>query len=143
MDYTSNTHPLQKRDGDAGFDLAVNNVGGVSIEPHETALVGTGVSVSIPAGHVGMVVSRSSMAREGLVVANSPGIIDANYRGEVGVLLHNRNDYGAELDHGDRIAQLLILPLADVTAVRVAELDMDTERGDGGFGSTGLKVVAA
>ena len=102
------------------------------------ASVGTGLAVEIPPGHAGLVLPRSGLAaRHGVTLANSPGLIDPGYRGELRVLLLNTDpDEAFEVSVGDRIAQLVLVPFVEADPVEVAELS-ETERGAGGFGSTG------
>lgn len=121
-------------DGSAGFDLRVNE--DVVFHAGDSRLVGTGTRVAIPDGHVGLVFIRSSMAvKRGLQLQNSVGVIDADYRGEVKVALRNASEAGTSVIRGERIAQLVVVPfVGDVE--RVDALD-GTERGEGGFGSTG------
>lgn len=122
----------------AGIDLRASHAG--IIQPGAATLVNTGVIARIPAGHCGMVCSRSGLAlRHGVAVLNAPGIIDEDYRGEIGVILANFQRVAFAWDAGDKIAQLLIVPIAypGVTIVQHDELG-DTERGAGGFGSTGV-----
>ena len=132
--------PEYARAGDAGVDLRAWCPGTkvLRIMPHETILVGTGLSLEIPAGYEGQVRSRSGMASKGLVVANSPGTIDSGYRGLIGVLLLNTTSDVRFIEHQDRIAQLIIAPVTSVEYWPVENLS-ETERGDGGFGSTGEK----
>lgn len=110
----------------------------MSIEPGARALVGTGIAVAIPPGHAGFVVPRSGLAlRQGLTVLNTPGLIDAGYRGEVKVLLINTDPEAAvTVSRGDRIAQLVILKVEQADPVEVDVLP-ESDRGAGGFGSTG------
>ena len=128
--------PERAHEGDAGLDLAALEAG--TIEPGERILVGTGLAVAIPAGHAGLVVPRSGLAsRHGVTVANAPGLIDAGYRGELRVILVNLDrresfTFGA----GERIAQLVVLPVALPGAVEAVSLEA-TSRGTGGFGSSG------
>ena len=128
--------PAYAHPGDAGADLRTTH--DVTLQPGERALVGTGVRVALPEGHVGLITPRSGLAaRHGLSVVNSPGIIDCGYRGEIRVSLINLDP--AEpltLLAGDRIAQLVVLPFVSATFTRVDTLD-DTSRGAGGYGSTG------
>jgi dUTP pyrophosphatase len=130
--------PRRARDGDAGLDLAVNE--DVVVAPGERALIRTGLAVAIPEGHAGLVLPRSGLAsRRGLTLANAPGLIDAGYRGEITIAVVNL-DPGEKVDihRGDRIAQLLVVPFTEVEAVEVIELPPST-RGEGGFGSTGVR----
>lgn len=130
--------PRRARDGDAGLDLAANE--DVVVAPGERALIRTGLAVAIPGGHAGLVLPRSGLAsRRGLTLANAPGLIDTGYRGEITISVVNL-DPGEKVDihRGDRIAQLLVVPFAEVDAVEVTELSPST-RGEGGFGSTGVR----
>jgi dUTP pyrophosphatase len=100
-------------------------------------LVPTGLAIALPEGHEGQVRPRSGLAvQQGVTVLNSPGTIDADYRGEVRVLLVNLGAESATVNHGDRVAQLVVAPVVRVRQVALAELDA-TPRGTGGFGSTG------
>jgi dUTP pyrophosphatase len=128
--------PRRARDGDAGLDLAANQEAVVA--PGERALIGTGLAVAIPQGHAGLVLPRSGLAsRRGLTLANAPGLIDAGYRGEITIAVVNLDPAEkVEIRRGDRIAQLLVVPFAVVEPVEVAELPA-SDRGPGGFGSTG------
>ena len=128
--------PAYARDGDAGLDLAA--AAPVTLPPGGRQLVPTGLRVAIPIGHAGLVLPRSGLAlRSGVTVLNAPGLIDAGYRGEVGVLLVNHGAEAVTIKRGERIAQLVIQPVERATLVEVRELD-DTPRGLGGFGSTGV-----
>lgn len=128
--------PTRATPGSAGFDLSAY-LGGITIYPGESATIATGLSIAIEPGFVGMVCSRSGLARNyRIAVLNAPGIIDESYRGELGVILINHGREPFYVGHGDRIAQLVIVPYLMVDFVEVEELD-STERGTGGFGSTG------
>lgn len=127
--------PAQAYAGDAGLDLAACDR--VEIGPGERALVGTGLAVAIPEGFAGFVQPRSGLAAEhGVTVLNTPGLIDSGYRGEVRVILHN-SDRGTPfvVEPGMRIAQLVVVPLAEIEPVEVDELPA-SERGVRGFGSS-------
>lgn len=127
--------PAYVREGDAGLDLPA--AAGVMLPPGGRHLVPTGLRVAIPSGYAGLVLPRSGLAlRAGVTVLNAPGLIDSGYRGEVGVLLVNHGTEPARIEKGDRIAQLVIQPVARAGLVEVAEL-APSERGAGGFGSTG------
>jgi dUTP pyrophosphatase len=128
--------PTRAHDGDAGFDLYAAE--GARLDPGERASVGTGIAISIPGGHAGLVLPRSGLAaRHGIALVNAPGLIDAGYRGEVRVLLLNTDGREQfEVAPGDRIAQLVITPFAAPELVELDALD-DTVRGAGGFGSSG------
>ncbi len=128
--------PTRAHEGDAGLDLYACEA--AHIGPGERWSVGTGVAVEIPEGHAGLVLPRSGLAkRHGIALVNSPGLIDAGYRGEVRVLLLNTDPAETfRVEAGDRIAQLVIAPIALAEPVEVEALS-DSARGDGGFGSSG------
>lgn len=132
--------PQRATDGAAGYDLCSRAES--LLQPNETTRVDTDLSLSIPRGYCGLVVSRSGLASRGVVVANSPGVIDSDYRGVVGVLLRNLSPVPKLLNAGDRIAQLLIIPVQEVEWESTEQLD-DTARGAGGFGSTGIAADLA
>lgn len=121
----------------AGADLSAAVDEAVSIEPRSRAAVGTGLSMAIPLGFEGQIRPRSGMAiKQGVTVVNAPGTIDADYRGEVKVLLVNLGSETVVIEPGQRIAQLIIAPVVQVSFVARENLG-DTDRGKGGFGSTG------
>ena len=122
----------------AGADLcALPAVGAITVAPGETVFVRTGLAAAIPTGYVGLIFARSGLAcKRGLAPANKVGVIDADYRGEIMVALHNHGDVAQTVDPGDRVAQLVIMPIVTAALVEVDSLD-DTARGAGGFGSTG------
>jgi dUTP diphosphatase len=128
--------PSYGHPGDAALDLASSI--DVEVKPGERALVPTGVAVAIPEGHAGLVLPRSGLAsREGLTLSNSPGLIDSGYRGELTCAMVNLDrEQAVRVSKGQRIAQLLIVPVASVEPVWREELPA-SERGEGGFGSTG------
>jgi dUTP pyrophosphatase len=128
--------PTRAHPGDAGLDLY--SIEAAHIGPGERWSVGTGIAIEVPEMHAGLVLPRSGLAREhGITLVNSPGLIDAGYRGEVRVLLLNTDPAEiVRIEPGARIAQLVIAPIALAEPVEVAELS-DTARGNGGFGSTG------
>ena len=129
--------PKYAHEWDAGMDLCTMQT--VDILPHETVMVGTGVAVAIPNGFEGEVRPRSGMAsKRGVTIANAPGTIDAHYRGEIMLPLHNLTDETVTVERGERVVQLLVNPVATATMVEVDELD-ETERGSDGFGSTGTR----
>ena len=140
------THPERQYDDDAGIDLPFNPIDGqwVNIPAGATRTLGTGFVFDIPQGTVGMVCSRSGLAaNRGLHVLNAPGIIDSGYRGELKVILHNTSNAARVFSPGDRIAQLLVMPILTPPLLYVAGLterkitDVETTRGTNGFGSTG------
>jgi dUTP pyrophosphatase len=130
------TVPTRAHPGDAGLDLCA--VEPCDLAPGGREAVSTGLAVAIPPGWAGLVVPRSGLARRhGVTVANAPGLIDAGYRGELQVLLVNLSDRPHRVEAGDRVAQLVCVPVAADPAVLVDELPSSDGRGDGGFGSTG------
>lgn len=121
----------------AGADLCACLENPVTIAPGETAFLPTGLAIAVPHGYAGLVYARSGLAcKRGLAPANKVGVIDADYRGEVTVALHNHGTEPQTILPGDRIAQLLITPVAMPNFQIVEELE-ETDRGAGGFGSTG------
>ena len=121
----------------AGADLYACLEGSVTILPGETVFVPTGIAMEVPKGCAGLIYARSSMgAKRGLAPANKVGVIDSDYRGEFFVALHNHGKEPQEVCHGERIAQLLITPVFTPGFMEVSEL-AETQRGSGGFGSTG------
>ena len=132
--------PAYARDGDAGLDLHAAE--GAELAPGERRLVGTGVAIALPLGHAAFVHPRSGLAlRHGLSVVNTPGTIDAGYRGEIKVLLVNHDvEQSVTIARGDRIAQLVVQPVDRVRLVEVDDLPRSA-RGDGGYGSTGVTSV--
>jgi dUTP pyrophosphatase len=129
----------------AGYDLYANNIYGqnsdkdwiLQINPGECVKIGTGIAVAIPEGYFGGIYPRSGLAtKQGLAPANKVGVIDSDYRGEVIVALYNHSSVPQMINKGDRIAQLIVQPYLNFEWVEVDELD-DTDRGDGGFGSSG------
>ncbi len=129
--------PAYAYEGDAGLDLRANE--DVTLRPHERRLVSTGLAVAIPEGWAGFVQPRSGMAlRLGLSMANTPGLVDSHYRGELKVVAVNLDDESdISIERGERIAQLVIQRVPVVELVEVDELD-ETDRGSGGFGSSGV-----
>ena len=128
--------PTRAHPGDAGLDLYSTEI--AHLGPGERWSVGTGIAVEIPEGHAGLVLPRSGLAREhGIALVNSPGLIDAGYRGEIRVLLLNTDPAETvRIEAGARIAQLVVTPVAIAEPVEAAELS-ESVRGEGGFGSTG------
>lgn len=134
--------PAYAHPGDAGADLL--SAEALRLEPGERALVRTGVRIALPDGYVAFVVPRSGLAtKHGITIVNSPGTVDAGYRGELKVTLLNtdaREPY--DIGIGDRIAQLIVMPVSRANFIPVEQLP-DSARGDGGFGSTGYHGGAA
>ncbi|MBQ8263751.1 MAG: dUTP diphosphatase [Oscillospiraceae bacterium] len=122
----------------AGYDLyACLPEGDVTVAPHATAKIGTGLSLAVPEGYFGAIFARSGLAtKQGLRPANCVGVCDSDYRGEYIIALHNDSDDQRVISHGDRIAQLVVMPYLPVEFEECEELP-ETERGAGGFGSTG------
>lgn len=121
----------------AGADLYACLEEAVWIQPGETAWIPTGIAMEVPKGCAGLIYARSSMgAKRGLAPANKVGVIDSDYRGEVRVVLLNHGKEPQRIEHGERIAQLLITPVV-TPAYQITEELSDTTRGSGGFGSTG------
>ncbi|WP_460740162.1 dUTP diphosphatase [Microbacterium neimengense] len=133
--------PAFAHPGDAGADLIAAE--GVRLGPGERALVGTGVRIALPEGYAAFVMPRSGLAaKHGVTVVNAPGTVDAGYRGEIKVALLNTDRTEAyEVSAGDRIAQLVVLPIPPVRFFPVDELPASV-RGEGGFGSTGYDTSA-
>lgn len=134
--------PAYETVGSAGADIRANfsaehRAEGLVLAPGERALVPTGLQIAIPAGFEVQVRPRSGLAlKKGVTLANTPGTIDSDYRGPLGVILINLGDQPFHVMHGDRIAQLVVAPVVQGWFEQVATLD-ETERGAGGFGSTG------
>lgn len=127
--------PGHARPGDAGVDLPAREA--VVLAPGERRLVPTGLAVAIPDGYVGLVAPRSGLAlRSGISIVNAPGVVDSGYRGELAIILVNLGSETVSIQRGDRIAQLVVVPVAAVEFVVVDALET-TDRGESGFGSTG------
>ena len=127
--------PAYAKPGDAGLDLRASEA--LTLQPGERRLVPTGLALAIPDGHAGLVLPRSGLAmQKGVTVLNAPGLIDSGYRGELKVLLINHGQGAVVIERGERIAQLVIQPVAHARLVEVERLP-GSARGEGGFGSTG------
>lgn len=127
--------PSYAYDGDAGMDLRSTEY--VEVKPNERVLVGTGLRMAIPRGYYAAIVPRSGMAfKHGITVVNTPGTIDSKYRGEVKVAIHNVGDETYFINRRDRIAQIIFKKQEEANLMEVEDLD-DTDRGEGGFGSSG------
>lgn len=123
----------------AGFDLYAVLDEDITIKSGETYLVKTGLAMEVPVGYAGMIFARSGLAtKKGLAPANKVGVVDSDYRGEVMVALHNHSNENRTISHGERIAQMVIMPFYKAEFLEVEELN-NTDRGSGGFGSTGSK----
>ena len=131
--------PRYETSGSSGMDLSANIVKKIKIEPGKTSIIPTGISVSIPKNFEIQIRSRSGLAAKNqIAVLNSPGTIDADYRGELKVILINLGNKTFVVERGTRIAQMVLCPIVQAKLKEVDSLD-DTDRGGGGFGSTGLK----
>lgn len=136
---SSNPYPSYATEMSAGMDLRASLEEPVTIEPLQRQLIPTGIHIELPKGYEGQVRPRSGLSiKSGITVINSPGTIDADYRGEVKVGLVNLSDAPYTISNGDRIAQLVISKHETVEWIGTEELD-NTDRGAGGFGSTGTK----
>lgn len=128
--------PKQATNESAGFDL--HCIESFTIHPGEHLTVGTGLAFELPTGYAMLVYPRSGNAKKhGLTLSNAVGVVDSDYRGEVKVLLHHTGDHNVSFQAGDRVAQAIIHKLPNIELVECAELSV-TERGSGGFGSTGV-----
>ena len=131
--------PTYGSDFAAGADLYAVSDCDITIAPAETVLVHTGLSMEIPEGYAGLIYARSGLAsKKGLAPANKVGVVDSDYRGEIQVGLINRGNEPFKVQRNDRIAQMMFLPICHAAFTVCAELD-ETQRGAGGFGSTGVK----
>lgn len=127
--------PRQATSGDAGVDLYAREGG--TLDPGQRTMVPTGIAVAVPEGYVGLISPRSGLAvRHGISLVNAPGILDAGYRGEIHAVVINEGDEPFEYERGERIAQLVVVPFVTPEFEVVDELPT-SERGDGGFGSSG------
>jgi len=132
---SENPLPKYARDGDAGMDICASE--DVQIKAFSWTIISTGIYLEIPEGYECQIRSRSGLAAKfGIFVLNSPGTIDSGYRGEVKIILKNEDHRPYEVKKGDRIAQMVFAPVTNAILTEVAELS-DTDRGEGGLGSTG------
>ncbi len=129
------TLPKYAKQGDAGLDLFSNE--NLTLEPNQRILVSTGIAMQIPEGYVGLVWDKSGIATK-FGIKTMAGVVDSGYRGEVKIALHNLSKETFQIEKGMKIAQMLIQPVESKEIIEVEELE-DSERGKGGFGSTGLK----
>ena len=131
--------PKYETPGSSGMDIAAHITNNIIINPGQKALVSTGFSIAIPRGHEVQIRPRSGLAiKKNITVLNTPGTIDADYRGEIKIILINLGKEEFIIENGDRIAQMVVCPVVQASLKEVKELS-DTERGSGGFGSTGIK----
>lgn len=131
------TLPSYGREGDAALDLRAALDVPLTLSPGERAAIPSGISMAIPSGYVGLIFSRSGLGLKGLHLFNSTGIIDSNYRGEIGMNVINDGSEPITINPGDRIMQMAIMPVATCIPVTVTELD-ETNRGEGRYGSSGV-----
>lgn len=137
INQSTNTLPAYETATSAGVDLRANLEASITLKPLERALVKTGLFLEIPEKHEAQIRPRSGLAlKNGITVLNAPGTIDADYRGEVGVILINLSNEDFVINHGDRIAQMVFNKIKQAKWVAAEELS-ETVRGEGGFGSTG------
>ena len=131
--------PAYATEMSAGMDLRANLEEPVTLQPMERKLIPTGLYIALPVGHEAQIRPRSGLAlKHGVTVLNTPGTVDADYRGEVNVLLVNLSDVPFVVNDGERIAQMIVAKYEQVEFVEVEQLD-ETERGAGGYGHTGVK----
>jgi dUTP pyrophosphatase len=136
---STNPLPSYQTEHAAGMDLMADLKTPILLKPGQRKLVGTGISIALPVGYEAQIRSRSGIAfKNGVCVLNSPGTIDADYRGEIKVLLINHGEEDFTIEHGDRIAQMVIAKHETILWDAVNQLD-ETQRGIGGYGSTGVK----
>lgn len=129
--------PTKGTEEAAGFDLYVDNDTAVTILPHETEMLQTNIAFELPRGHFGAVFARSGLStKKGIRPSTCVSVIDSDYRGSVGVPLHNDSNEPRVIEPHERVAQMVIIPIPEVEFVLVDSLE-ETERGTGGFGSTG------
>jgi len=134
------TLPAYATEQSAGLDLQAAIAEPIVLQPGQRKLVPTGLAIALPAGYEAQVRPRSGLAlKHGITVLNAPGTIDADYRGEIGVVLINHGDQPFTINRGERIAQMVVAAYSQVRWQAVEELS-DTQRGAGGFGSTGVKT---
>ena len=131
--------PKYETPGSSGMDIAAHIENAITINPGEKVLIPTGFSIAVPRGHEVQIRPRSGLAiKKNITVLNTPGTIDADYRGEIKIILINLGKEEFIIENGDRIAQMVVCPVVQASLKEVKELS-DTERGSGGFGSTGIK----
>ncbi len=127
--------PAYAKAGDAAFDLFLNLEESVTLQPNETTKIGCGIAMAIPEGHFGLVAPRSSLSKRNLMMANTIGIIDSGYRGEILVVVRNIGETPETLNPQDKLFQMAIIPFTQVAFQPVESLP-ESDRGTGGFGST-------
>ena len=136
---SSVSFPKYKTSGSSGMDIAAHIKNNIIINPGEKALIATGFSIAIPKGYEVQIRPRSGLAiKKNITVLNTPGTIDADYRGEIKIILINLGKEKFIIKNGERVAQMVVCPVVQASLEEVKELS-DTQRGSGGFGSTGTK----
>ena len=136
---SSHSLPHYETEASAGMDLRANISEAITLKPLERCIVKTGLFIELPLGYEAQVRPRSGLAaKNGITVLNSPGTIDSDYRGEIGVILVNLSNQDFTIENGERVAQMIISKHERAQWIQVEELE-ETERGAGGFGSTGTK----
>ena len=139
INLSTNPLPQYETEGSAGMDIRANLIESITLAPLERRQVATGLFIELPKGSEAQVRPRSGLAlKKGITVLNSPGTVDADYRGEIGILLVNLSNESFTVNHGERIAQLVISKYQQPEFIEVKELS-STKRGTSGFGSTGIK----
>jgi dUTP pyrophosphatase len=136
---SSNPLPAYATAGSAGMDLRANLLESVTLQPLERSLIPTGLFIELPTGYEAQIRPRSGMAlKQGITCLNSPGTVDSDYRGELKIILINLSDAGQVINHGDRIAQMIVAKTERAQLLVVEQLNV-SQRGDGGFGHTGIE----
>ena len=133
--------PKYESEGAAGMDLlaAIDEIKKIKILPGRAEMIPTGIAVALPLGFEAQIRPRSGLAaKNGITILNSPGTIDSDYRGEISAMLINHSKINFEIERGMRIAQMVITPVVQFNLIEIQNLD-ETERGGGGFGSTGIR----
>lgn len=139
VNLSSHELPKYSTNESAGLDLRAELQSPITLEPGQRSLIPTGLKIALPTGYEAQVRPRSGLAyKQGITVLNSPGTIDADYRGDVGVILINHGSESFTIENGERIAQLVIAKFVQINWDEVLDLS-STSRGEGGFGSTGVK----
>lgn len=136
---SSNPLPTYATTGSAGMDLRANLLESLTLQPLERSLIPTGLFIELPAGYEAQIRPRSGMAlKQGITCLNAPGTVDSDYRGELKIILINLSDTGQVINHGDRIAQMIVAKTERAELLVVEQLNV-SQRGDGGFGHTGIE----
>ena len=137
---SENALPEYATEMSAGFDLRASLTGPVTLKAGDRMLIGTGLFIALPPGYEAQVRPRSGLAlKKGITVLNAPGTIDADYRGEIGVILYNASKEDFVIEPGERIAQMVIAKYEQIDSWELVDNLDETERGDGGFGHSGVK----